>query len=212
MINLSDTQIIDYGDEYYNLVLPKIMPKYRALNHNLKNKLSGDRMIDFISGSNETEFKIFLKDLLTEKIDFLKIKYPQLAIYMYTADFLESTVSEVKKILIGISPSDKHSRTLARETYISEVIFKGGNNSIWIKELNNKRLNKNLLLTSEEKLKKFLKIIKIYFGRLNIFLKNVIDYSHISGEIRKNVLLNFGIEVCPYCNRNYISKFKKMGK
>lgn len=37
--------------------------------------------------------------------------------------------------------------------------------------------------------------------------KPIIDYSFISGDLRHKLLTSIGIRTCPYCNRNYITRY-----
>lgn len=41
--------------------------------------------------------------------------------------------------------------------------------------------------------------------------KPIIDYSIISGDLRHELLNSIGIRTCPYCNRNYVTRYGKKG-
>lgn len=47
---------------------------------------------------------------------------------------------------------------------------------------------------------------------LNKHLSKIFDYNIVSKNIRHELLFNLNIEVCPYCNRNYISNYEKEDK
>lgn len=208
MINLCDSSILNYKHQYHEIMLSKILPKYSSLDRQITNDFDGTIMINFI-GSEEQEFKCFFYDLLCERIDTLLSKYPHLQYYMFTGEFLEISKSEIRKKLTGVGSREIKLRTQIRENYIKRIIEEGGEKSKWIHEMNNKRIEDGKRFTSEKSFDTFVDDVGSALKKLNDFIGIIFNYSHMTEEVRKAVLFNFGIEVCPYCNRNYISKYTK---
>ena len=50
-------------------------------------------------------------------------------------------------------------------------------------------------------------MIRNYIDDINDILKKVFQYSFISNELRTKILSTLNVDICPYCNRSFISKY-----
>lgn len=64
------------------------------------------------------------------------------------------------------------------------------------------------IASSEKKYTAFLNTVKSQLEDLNKLFRKVINYEYIDDHIRVEIIQYAGIEVCPYCNRQYIHVYK----
>ena len=62
--------------------------------------------------------------------------------------------------------------------------------------------------SSDKNMKDFLKPFKDLFESWNRALDCFIKYDFITSDLRHDIHSRFGLEVCPYCNRQYITSFE----
>ncbi|MEH7347188.1 hypothetical protein V7122_25510, partial [Bacillus sp. JJ1532] len=87
-----------------------------------------------------------------------------------------------------------------REEYVSRYM------NPWIRPLLATHSN---FSTNNDNFIALIKEVERRLIRLNNSIKNIVDYDFLSSELRHLVLTGTGIEVCPYCNRQYITPYQK---
>lgn len=211
MINLDDENIQEYSMIYYNKMKDKLLGGYDSLDRTVDNLLNGKKMIDFL-GDTKIKFELLVKELLTNRIDIIRKKFEDINIYMMSAEFCQSANADMKVELHNIKKGNL--REQARKLFIESRINTEYGENTWLK---NEWINSNLSTKckNDGELKTFIQVFKDKFNILNEFIENIFYYDQLDNvdkNLRHEILLQFDINVCPYCNRNYISKFEKNGK
>jgi hypothetical protein len=203
MINLKDEKIKYYSPLYIKYMKDKVINRINNNSLSLVNPFTGRTVKEFFT-NNENDVDAFIKDILTERISNLCKKYTEINNYYFTSKlvFLSkfSVDGELKKLNMTRNDSNRHTY---REKYVDEY------SNYWIQNILDD--HPEYFKTNEE-FNSFIKDVERKLGQLNEEISKVIDYDLIEEDERHQILYNYGIEVCPYCNRNYISKYKKDGK
>lgn len=84
----------------------------------------------------------------------------------------------------------------------------------YIASFANEWLNKQLVsnpdyFQSNEKAKVLFDDVRIMMNDINNQISRLIDYSSLSSELRHELLSSINVNVCPYCNRQYTTSYKK---
>lgn len=169
----------------------------------LVNPFTGRTVKEFFT-NNENDVDAFIKDILTERISNLCEKYTEIKNYYFTSKlvFLSkfSVDGELEKLNITKNNSNRHTY---RKNYVYEY------NNLWIQHIMNDHPE---YFKDNDKFNSFIKNVERELDQLNEEISKVINYDLIEDDERHQILYNYGIEVCPYCNRNYISRYEKDGK
>ncbi|WP_214850640.1 hypothetical protein [Exiguobacterium sp. s193] len=213
MINLDDGNIQTYSMNYYDKMKGKgkLLNEYDLLDRTADNLLNGKKMIDFL-GDTKAKFKSLVKELLISRIDIIRKNYAEINLYMMSAEFCQSANSDMKVELHNIKRGNLREK--ARRHFIESRISTEYGENTWLK---NHWLNSSLskVCKSDDELKIFIQKFTEKFNKLNNFVKKIFFYDQLENvdkNLRHEILLQLDINVCPYCNRNYISKFKKNGE
>lgn len=201
MIKL-DHKILDENSKFYlDSMKDKIVCNYNNLEQKgglIDNPFTNQPFFSHVKIEEQIEF------LLTKNLDQIFLKYPNFKTYFSTCEFIFYSESFFKK---GGSRAKKRE---LRKNYLDESIVK----SKWVDSYYNKK-GENIIkgiLNSDAKFKLFVKEVRDRLKQFNDnFISEIINYDFISVNVRHELLFNLSIEVCPYCNRNYISKYKKNG-
>lgn len=203
MINLKDEKIKYYSPFYIKYMKDRVINLIHYNSLSLVNPFSGRTVREFLT-NNESNVDNFIKELLTETIFNLCNKYPEINNYYLTSKlvFLSkfSIDGELEKL-------NKTKNDFNRHTYRKDYVNKY--NNYWIQTILD---NHPEYYENNGNFNSFIKDIKRGLDQLNDEISKVINYELINEDERHQILYNYGIEVCPYCNRNYISKYMKNGK
>ncbi|MCG3797052.1 hypothetical protein LT343_27555 [Bacillus toyonensis] len=203
MINLKDEKIKSYSPFYIKYMKGRVINLINNNSLSSANPFTGRPVKEFFT-SNENDVDVFIKEILTEKISDLCEKYTEIKNYYFTSRlvFLSKFSVDIELKKLNMKRNDSNRQTY-REKYVEKY------NNPWIQHIMN---NHSECLKNKEKFNCFIKDVERKLDQLNEEISKVIDYDLIEDDERHQILYNYGIEVCPYCNRNYISKYKKDGK
>ena len=203
MINLDNTKIIDFEPHYLSYMKERVFNKVNDMTEIEKNPFT--RLpVKWLLNNNSIQEEDFIKDLLTKNIDDLCLKYEEVNNYVLSCKFLFYSGFGVKKELNRIEkpPSVLNIQDF-RRLYVRKY------NNPWIVNIIRKYPDyyKNI-----PAFKELIYDVKRKIYQLNEQIGKIISYDLIESEERHYLLYKFGIEICPYCNRNFISKFERNGK
>ena len=60
---------------------------------------------------------------------------------------------------------------------------------------------------NSEEFEELINDIKCEVDKINSFMKEIFSYNFISSKYRHKLLYDMGVDVCPYCNRQYINSY-----
>lgn len=200
MINLDSSSLEHIKLEYISWIKIKVLNKINNLSIPIKNPFTNKVIFDKQKKDTET----FIEDLLGENFNDLFRKHPEVENYFKTCQFIYYSTFQVDKKLVELNQLiNRENRFQYRKEYLKMY------DNEWIKVLLHKHTN---YYKNNSNFKVFVNEIKNNLNKLNTQIDNVINYNLIDKEERHKLLFHLNVEVCPYCNRNYISKFKKNGK
>lgn len=199
MINLNDAKVIGFKPTYIDMMYEKLNASINSFDHNIINPFTSSTVISFLTNDGQDTVK-FLEDLLTEKIKTLNINYTQIKNYYQTAMFVFLSNFKIHKELKNQNlPLNQVERELFRERYVNEYMNE------WIDPIVHRHPSYKI---SELNFNNLVREIKEKLISLNEDIFKAIRYQLISKDDRHKILYNYGIEVCPYCNRNFISNYE----
>lgn len=203
MINLNDQPIIDFKTEYLLKMKLKVTEKYEANKSifNNVNNFTGETIKQSM-GVNVLSIDELVEDILTKKIDEVLNKYLGIRMYFETASFIFLTQKKLNFLLNEVGTKDFKRRQETRKNYMCQY------SNSWI---NCVLSNHSDYFKSNINMKKFIDDLHSKLKEINQILKKVIDYDMISNKLRHEIMHNFDVEICPYCNRNFISKYTRSG-
>lgn len=203
MINLKDEKIKYYSPFYIKYMKGRVINLINNNSLSSVNPFTGRPVKEFFT-SNENDVDDFIKEILTETISNLCEKYTEIKNYYFTSKlvFLSKFSVDIELKKLNMKRNDSN-----RQTYRGKYVEKY--NNPWIQNIMD---NHSERFKNKEKFNCFIKDVERKLDQLNEEISKVIDYDLIEDDERHQILYNYGIEVCPYCNRNYISKYKKDGK
>lgn len=189
-------------DKYVEIIIELIKEKYNIQKINISDKkyFNQVQVKDFFETDGKFDDEKIRRLLL---LNFGEIKDINISNYINTAylcysNFKVSNLLEKR----GIKKS-KANRIKYRQEFVQNY------NNLWLKNFldNNKEYYKN-----EENFKCFINKAREEFEDFNNEITLIIDYDLISASLRHEILVSSNISICPYCNRQYISSYKKNEK
>ncbi|TCI62859.1 hypothetical protein [Exiguobacterium sp. SH0S2] len=202
MINLSDEAIINYSENYIRYMSPKISKKILHYTSRDINPFTGEEITSLFT-NRQSSSKEFIEHLLAKDIAFLCKNYEEFKNYFLTSKliFLSDIDSKNKWA------SKKNLDNLELKKIRKELVEKYQNQWLYNILSEHKDFYKN-----KTKYLQFISEIKKKLKLLHSLIDKSINYSMISSQKRHEILYSFKVEVCPYCNRNFISNYEKEGK
>lgn len=73
------------------------------------------------------------------------------------------------------------------------------------------QLDREVMINSREEFAKAVKIVGDELKMINDVLSRLLSYDMMSDKIKNRIKKSYGIEVCPYCNRQFISWWEESG-
>ncbi|WP_176523952.1 hypothetical protein [Bacillus cereus] len=202
MINLKDEKIKNYSPFYIKYMKDRVINLINYNSPSLVNPFTGRSVREFLT-NNENNVEDFIREILTGKITDLCDKYAEIKSYYFTSKLVFLSEFRVDEELKKLNKDiNAYNRYTYRKDYVNKY------NTYWIAHVLN---NHPEYYKDNRRFNAFIIDVKRLLDQLNEEIKKVIDYELIKPDERHQILYNYGIEVCPYCNRNYISKYKKNG-
>ena len=205
MINLDISVVDNYSVEYGQEMIGKVCDNLETqINNNNKNKAINQKLIYFF-GPTLSDRKNLIEDLLTISLDIIKEKNLNIKEYFMTSEFVFHSgfkiMEEVAKERKNHYLTDSELKEIVISKYIEKYSVKNG----WLERKLNARTFDTKVSFDE-----FVDDIKKELDEFNKEISKVFNYEKmIDSELRHEIMFRFGIEVCPYCNRNFISNYKK---
>ncbi|MFJ7928989.1 hypothetical protein [Peribacillus sp. NPDC096448] len=205
MISLDPNSLVRISTDYSENMIKEIENRYIQVVSS--NAIESNHFTDkpytslFENGRVKVmDFKL-VEELLTKSIDYICKNYSEINNYILTCKFVYFSYfpidNSLKRNKIKIS---KVNRYQFRQDYVAKY------NNPWINNILSKH---PLYFTNNDKFNALINDVETKLTKLNEDIKNIIDYGFLDSELRHEILTRTGIEVCPYCNRQYITKYQK---
>lgn len=208
MINLEPSILKRVSPVYSNEMLNVIKQKYnieKSIKQIERNPFTHQPYTNLFENGRVRGMDIKLtKDLLTKPIEYLCKKYAQLNNYILTCKLVYFSKFKVD-IELGRSKKgiNQKERNKFREDYVSRY------NNPWIAGI---IANHPKFATNNNNFKAFINDIEGKLASLNNAISKIVDYDFLCSDLRHVVLTGTGVEVCPYCNRQYITPYQRGSK
>jgi len=200
LINLDNINLINIAPTYLSYMKDRVLNKINNLPYSLINPFTFLSVLNN-NGCNTEEF---IEDLLSKDIEELCFKYPEINNYLLSCKFVFYSDFSVDKELKRASlKCNMQNRSNYRREYVNKY------SNQWI---NTVLTNHSNYYLNDNNFKLLVNEIKNKIYLLNQMIEEILNYDLIEQDERHALLFKFDVEVCPYCNRNYISKFEKDGK
>lgn len=185
-------KINDYDGEFLN----KYFSEKEAI---IINKISSDR--SFWSNMFPESFDIhsgavnrnFVKDILCDKIDQVTKKYKSISYYFDLAELCSINYDE-------ICDSDD---TVERKSFRKDILLNRFYDYM-VGKLGKSKKNIDEIAKTLKSFDAFKKQQQKKLDKLNARIEKVFNYDLLSPKDKTEIIDNSKIEVCPYCNRNYV--------
>lgn len=205
LIRLTKDNLYKLKQSYINLMFNGVKQRY-DIEKSKKAVINPFTKLPYIA-IFENEKSIFdeeiIKALLGKPIVSEKTGFKEVDSYILTGQLIFYSKFSVDKVLkdrrIKI---EKKSREKLRKEFVGKY------SSQWLE--NYKKMFPNYYKTSKE-FEEFIKHIEIDLLNLNKEISKIIDYSYLEDEFRHNIICKMGVDVCPYCNRQYITSYLENG-
>lgn len=203
MINLNPNILIQNSNQYSRIITQGINARYQSvlgLRRIEINPFTGTPYTQLFEISGIFDFSL-VKDLLTKPFPGICSEYPELKNYLLTCNLVHYSSFKIDTELKKSEPQiTQEKRNKYRKDYVERYM------NPWIQSfvIAHPHYDKNVL-----EFKEFIEEIKEHLIQLNNHIKNIIDYSFLDSDIRHELLNKLAIEVCPYCNRQYITRYLK---
>ncbi|PDZ39782.1 hypothetical protein CON18_13015 [Bacillus cereus] len=142
-------------------------------------------------------------DLLTKPLDYIKTNYSEIKNYILTCQLVYFSSFKVDYELRKINePLNKINRENFRKEYVNRY------DNPWIRNIKGRHPS---FYKNSKSFVNFINEVGENLEDLNNKLKDIVDYDVMDSKYRHKLLSEIGIEVCPYCNRQYITKYEEKG-
>lgn len=210
MISLSPSILVRVSSGYSNEMIGKLEDRYnRVVNiepieENPFNSRPYTEMFEDGQGFNLQ----LVTDLLSKPLDYIKINYSEIKNYILTCQLVyfssfkvDHELRKINEPLTKINePLTKIDREKFRKNYVNRY------DNPWIRTIKSSHPSYYKNSTS---FVNFIKEVRENLENLNNNLKDIVDYDVMDSKYRHELLSEIGIEVCPYCNRQYITKYEE---
>jgi len=204
MINLDQQMLNRIESEYLNEIQSKVFQKITSLDQPIVNGFTNEIIIDNAPSTISEFLKALLASNKTQLLDRENIEYPEINNYFSTCEFIHYSDFVITEELVKKGLTRNHANM---HDYRRKYFQKYQN--AW---LDQKVTQFPDYYKSNSEFKEFVNCVKRELDTLNNEIESVISYQMINPDFRHEILYKLGIEVCPYCNRNFISKYERNGK
>lgn len=205
MINLDPNILIRISSDYSNKMLNGIAQRYKqevSIKPIQANPFTKQPYTNlFENGLVQGMDLKLVEELLTKPMDYLCKNYAQLNYYILTCKLVYFSRFKVDKELERFNKKiNQKERNEFRADYVSRYM------NPWVNSVLASHPNYS---TNNDKFISFIKDVERRLISLNNAIAKIVDYNFLDSELRHLVLTRTGIEVCPYCNRQYITPYQK---
>lgn len=205
MINLDPNILIRISSYYGNKMLNGIEQRYKqeASRKPIQaNPFTNQPYTNLFENGKAQGMDLKLaEELLNKPIDYLCQNYAQINYYILTCKLVFFSKFKVDNELNRLNKNiTQKERNNFREEYVSRYM------NPWIRPI---LANHSNFSANNDNFVALIKEVESRLICLNNSIKNIVDYDFLSSELRHLVLTGTGIEVCPYCNRQYITPYQK---
>ncbi|PGE91763.1 hypothetical protein [Bacillus toyonensis] len=205
MIRLAPDILVRVGTDYGNEMTPKLVSLYNKVV-NIKpiegNPFNSRPYTEIFEDSQGLDLRL-VTDLLTKPLDYIKINYPEMKNYILTCQLFYFSSFKVDYELRKINePLTKINREKFRKNYVNRY------DNPWIRNI--KGLHPSYYKNNKSFVN-FINEVEENLEDLNNRLKDIVDYNVMDSKYRHELLSEIGVEVCPYCNRQYITNYEEEG-
>lgn len=204
MIKLDRMHLTRLTTAYKNKMRDELLSRYTlaAVNHPIPaNPFTGNEFTAIFKNATGAVNIALINDLLTKPLDAVCADYPQIDYYMKVCRLVYYSAWQIDNELEKNSetPSNANRREFRRR-----YVEKYSNGNPWLNNLlsDHPEYAQNMICFNA-----FIKDARQKLVTLNNFLSEIVDYKMMEPDYRHALLTRMGIEVCPYCNRQYITKF-----
>ncbi|MET3846952.1 hypothetical protein [Paenibacillus sp. OAE614] len=197
MIKIDSQRLLIVSDYYYQEIQSAVIDRFHTVALG-NNPFTGNNLrLWFVDPATGRLNKSFLKILLTGTFDEIISANPEINYYLETCKFLHYSSEQVDAKLLG---KKKVARIAIRQAHVEKY------RNPWL----NKHANAPghlSFFSSNQNYNKLVRNVRADMDQLNTLIAQIIDYSYMSSELRHELLHRIGVEVCPYCNRQYITNY-----
>jgi hypothetical protein len=205
MISLDPNSLVRISADYSKNMIKELENRYKqvvGLKVIERNPFTGTPYTSLFENGRVKVMDLKLgEDLLTKSIDYICKNYSEINNYILTCKLVYFSNFKIdnslKRYKIKISSLNRYQ---FRQDYVSKYT------NPWIRNILSKHPS---YFINNDNFNAFINDVETKLSKLNEDIKNIIDYGFLDSELRHEVLTRIGIEVCPYCNRQYITKYQK---
>lgn len=208
MINLDPKVLIQISSNYSNKMVNGIEQRYKqevSIKPIQANPFTNQPYTNLFESDQVQRMDLKLvEELLTKPLDYLCQNYAQINYYILTCKLVYFSKFKVDKELERFNKEiTQKERNKFREAFVS------GYTNPWVKSV---LANHPNFFANNDSFIAFIKDVERRLISLNSAIAKIVDYNFLGSELRDIVLTGTGIEVCPYCNRQYITPYLKRTK
>jgi hypothetical protein len=205
MINLNSNILIRISAVYINKMLNIIEQRYKqevSIKPIQANPFTNQPYTKLFENGRAQGMDLKLaEELLTKPMDYICQNYAQINYYILTCKLVYFSRFKVDNELNRLNRKiNQKERNNFREEFVSRYM------NPWIRPILATHLN---FSSSNDNFIALIKDVERRLNCLNNAIANIVDYDLLSSELRHLVLTGTGVEVCPYCNRQYITPYQK---
>ncbi|AGF57444.1 hypothetical protein B0P06_004257 [Clostridium saccharoperbutylacetonicum] len=206
MIKLSKDNVYRIKDDYFKEVYQGIKNRYIEQKSKIVwiNPFTKKDYLNIFEDDKGEFNENLIKELLCEEVISNSSRSIELKNYTLTSKLVFHRTFKVDKILeFKNLKRNQNERQLERKKYVD--LYKND----WIESHISKYPE---YYKDNDNFDEFTKDIEEDLVKLNEKYSNIIDYKYLEDEIRHKILYEMNVQVCPYCNRQYITSYVNEGK
>ena len=198
MIKLDKRMYDGIKDKYIETITECIKNKYNDPKNEILDKKYFNRIQvkDLVETNGKFDDEKIKQLLLLDfsEINDVNIKNYMDIAYLCYSDFKVSKLLKERKIKNTVENKKKYRKDFVKK-----------HSNTWLDVFDIKDED----YKNEKNFTCFINKVKKEFDGFNEEIKKVISYSLIRSDLRHEILVSSNISICPYCNRQYISYYKK---
>lgn len=203
MIKLDPSILMRVSSGYNNKMLQELKVLYDKVVYlkPIERNPFNDRAFTEIFESGQGLDLTLVADLLNKPLHYIKENYAEIRNYILTCQLIYFSSFQVNSELRRINKSlNKINREEFRKEYVKRY------DNPWLRRV---KSDHPFYYENNKSFKAFIDKVADQLKDLNNKLKEIVDYDVIDSKYRHELLCQIGIEVCPYCNRQYITQYEE---